>query len=193
MTSESNKFLEHPNVTTLTLFFFSVFVFMQVAKLQFFKVPRPLKAFSFFIFILSGFLFSCQKKAVFNAALYSGKSMERYDGEAYIGTPSSTKWFEIKDVNIDGNSLYISINYECSCEADEKFELVGSENLNLEVYPPARKATFVILGKPDTCKILRSRTVNFSIRELTSDKIRDVETDIIIAGWRKPIRYVYVP
>ena len=138
-------------------------------------------------------IFSCQKKAVFNAMLYSGQTMEKYDGVATLGAFQPTKKYEIKNVMIDGNSLYISVNYEASCSEKEVFVLMGNEKLNEEVYPPIRQIQLSIRPTSDTCRSLRSQTLNFNIREFTWEKERDIETDLELKGWRQRIRYVYLP
>lgn len=145
------------------------------------------------LFALSVIICSCQKKAVFNAMLYSGQSMERYDGVAVLGEFQPSKKYEIKNIMIDGNSLYISINYEASCEGKDKFELIGSETLNTEVFPPIRQVQLSVNSNGDPCTELKSKTVNFNIRELAWEKQRDEETDLDLKGWRGKIRYVYLP
>lgn len=146
-----------------------------------------------FLLVFSVVIVSCQKKAVFNAMLYSGQSMERYDGAAVLGEFQPSKKYEIKNIMIDGNSLYISINYEASCDGKDKFELIGSEKLNTDVYPPIRQVQFSVKPSGDPCTELKSRTVNFNIRELAWEKQRDEETDLDLKGWRGRIRYVYLP
>lgn len=152
---------------------------------------------SFFIVLLSSLsilaLSSCSKKSTFDAAMLSGKSLEQYDVMAKIGAFESCPMILIKDVRIDSNVLFFTIEYEGACDKEEVFECVGLERFNDQIYPPVRQVKLQFKPIADTCQEIKHRTLVVNIRELTVEKMRDVETDLQISGWRTKVRYVYVP
>jgi len=152
---------------------------------------------SFFIVLLSSLsvlaLSSCSKKAAWNAASLTGKSLEQYDVIAKIAAFESSPMVLIKDVRIDGNVLFFTIEYEGACDKEEVFNCVGLERFNDQIYPPIRLVKLQFKPIADTCQEVKQRTLVVNIRELTVEKMRDVETDLQISGWRTKVRYVYVP
>ncbi len=152
---------------------------------------------SFFILLLFGLsvlaLLSCSKKSTFDAAMLTGKSLEQYDVIAKIANFESSPMVLIKDVRIDGNVLFFTIEYEGACNKEEVFECVGLEKFNDQIYPPIRLIKLQFKPFADVCQEVKHRTLVVNIRELTVEKMRDVETDLQISGWRTKVRYVYVP
>lgn len=152
---------------------------------------------SFFIVLLFGLsvlaLSSCSKKSTFDAAMLTGKSLEQYDVIAKIANFESSPMVLIKDVGIDGNVLFFNIEYEGACDKEEVFECVGLERFNDQIYPPIRQVKLQFKPISDICQEYKQRTLVVNIRELTVEKMRDVETDLQISGWRTKVRYVYVP
>jgi hypothetical protein len=152
---------------------------------------------SFFKVLLSGLsvlaMTSCSKKSTFDAAMLTGKSLEQYDVMAKIGTFESCPMILIKDLRIDSNVLFFTIEYEGACDKEEVFECVGLERFNDKIYPPVRQVKLQFKPISDTCQEVKQRTLVVNIRELTVEKMRDVETDLQISGWRTKVRYVYVP
>lgn len=152
---------------------------------------------SFFIVLLLGLsvlaLSSCSKKSTFDAAMLTGKSLEQYDVIAKIANFESSPMVLIKDVGIDGNVLFFTIEYEGACDKEEVFECVGLERFNDQIYPPIRQVKLQFKPISDIFQEYKQRTLVVNIRELTVEKMRDVETDLQISGWRTKVRYVYVP
>lgn len=152
---------------------------------------------SFFIVLLLGLsvlaLSSCSKKSTFDAAMLTGKSLEQYDVIAKIANFESSPMVLIKDIGIDGNVLFFTIEYEGACDKEEVFECVGLERFNDQIYPPIRQVKLQFKPISDICQEYKQRTLVVNIRELTVEKMRDVETDLQISGWRTKVRYVYVP
>jgi hypothetical protein len=138
-------------------------------------------------------LSSCSKKSTFDAAMLTGKSLEQYDVIAKIGAFESSPMVLIKDVRIDGNVLFFSIEYEGACDKEEVFDCVGLERFNDQIYPPIRQVKLQFKPIADKCQEVKQRTLIVNIRELTVEKMRDVETDLQISGWRTKVRYIYVP
>lgn len=152
---------------------------------------------SFFTVLLFGLsvlaLSSCSKKSTFDAAMLTGKSLEQYDVIAKIANFESSPMVLIKDIGIDGNVLFFTIEYEGACDKEEVFECVGLERFNDQIYPPIRQVKLQFKPISDICQEYKQRTLVVNIRELTVEKMRDVETDLQISGWRTKVRYVYVP
>jgi hypothetical protein len=99
----------------------------------------------------------------------------------------------IKDVRIDSNVLFFTIEYEGACDKEEVFDCVGLERFNDQIYPPIRQVKLQFKPIDDICQEVKQRTLVVNIRELTVEKMRDAETDLQISGWRTKVRYVYVP
>jgi hypothetical protein len=75
---------------------------------------------------------SCSKKSTFDAAMLTGKSLEQYDVMAKIGAFESCPMILIKDVRIDSNVLFFTIEYEGACDKEEVFDCVGLERLMIK-------------------------------------------------------------
>jgi hypothetical protein len=144
------------------------------------------------IFILSAITFSlssCSKKSVF---IPTGKPLETIDFAAKIGTLPESDPYVIKNVFIDANLLYLTVQYDGSCNGKDVVELIGSEALS-QTEIPQRQVKLGIRASDPNCKEFRNQTFIINIRELTGLKERDFETDLQIIGWRTKIRYVFVP
>lgn len=98
-----------------------------------------------FIVLLSSLsvlaLSSCSKKSTFDAAMLTGKSLEQYDVIAIIANFESSPMILIKDVRIDGNVLFFTIEYEGACDKEEVFECAGLEQLNNQIFCKASKTS----------------------------------------------------
>jgi len=136
---------------------------------------------------------SCSRKVVRNLSQYVGKPLDQFDVIAKIGSFSSSPPLFIKDVRIDSNYLFCTVEYEGSCSKDETFECVGLEKMNENGYPPIRYVKIQYRAIIDDCKELKTRTLTINIRELAYEKLRNTETDLQINGWRSTIRYVFPP
>ena len=146
-----------------------------------------LKIFVFYIPFL--FVYSCSKKSVF---IPTGKPLEIADFAAKIGPMPKSDSYEIKNVLIDANFLYVTVQYEGSCSGKDVVELIGSEFLSDHLVP-IRQVKLVIRAQDESCREYQNRTFIINIRELTAEKERDFETDLQIHGWRTKVRYVFVP
>ena len=133
--------------------------------------------------------FSCSKKGVY---IPTGRPLETPDLAAKIGEKPESDTYEIKNVFIDGNLLYVSVKYEGSCSGKDVIEMIGSSNVSLTEIP-VRQVKLAIRAGDATCKENRNRTFVINIRELAAMKERDYETDLQINGWRTKVRYVFVP
>lgn len=148
--------------------------------------------FLFLVAIVS--LTSCAEKKYWDAALAAGKPLDEYDMMARLSEnflPSQT--YIITDARIDGNALFLTVEFQASCSGKDVFEIIGLEAMNIDVYPPVRKVKLIHQPSSETCKETTTRTIVVNIRELISVKERDAETDLELSGWSKKLRYVYPP
>lgn len=141
--------------------------------------------FSILFFTVS----SCSKKSVF---IPTGKPLEIANLAAKIGPTPESDAYEIKNVLIDANFLYVTVQYEGSCSGKDVVEMIGSEYLSDHMVP-VRNVKLAIRAQDESCKEYQNRTFIINIRELTAEKERDFETDLQIQGWRTKVRYVFVP
>jgi hypothetical protein len=132
---------------------------------------------------------SSSKKGVY---IPTGRPLETPDLAAKIGEKTESDAYEIQNVFIDGNLLYVSVKYEGSCSGKDVIEMIGSSNVSLTEIP-VRQVKLAIRAGDATCKENRNRTFIINIRELSAMKERDYETDLQINGWRTKVRYVFVP
>lgn len=142
-----------------------------------------------FFSILFFFISSCSKKSVF---IPTGKPLEIADFAAKIGPTPESNPYEIKNVLIDANLLYVTVQYEGSCSGKDVVEMIGSDYLSDHMIP-IRNVKLAIRSQDESCKEYQNRTFIINIRELTAEKERDFETDLQIQGWRTKVRYVFVP
>jgi hypothetical protein len=143
----------------------------------------------FAICLTFSMLNSCSQKGVY---IPTGKPLESIDFAAKIGAPPESAPYEIKNVLIDANLLYVTVQYQGSCSGKDVVEMIGSEFLSDQMVP-VRNVKLAIRAQDESCKEFRNRTFIINIRELTAEKERDFETDLQIQGWRTKVRYVFVP
>lgn len=137
---------------------------------------------------------SCAEKKFWDAALAAGKPLDEYDMMARLAEtypPSQT--YIITDARIDGNALFLTVEFQAACSGKDIFEIIGLEAMNIDVYPPVRKVKLIHQPSSETCKETTTRTIVVNIRELISVKERDAETDLELSGWSKKLRYVFPP
>jgi hypothetical protein len=142
-----------------------------------------------YLFFLASILTSCSNKGVF---IPNGQPLESIDFAARIGQMPNSDPYEVKNIFLDANLMYITVNYETSCSGKDVVEMIGSEVLS-DAMVPVRQVKLAIRSSDATCKEFRNRTFIVNIRELAGMKERDFETDLQIYGWRSKVRYVFVP
>ena len=142
-----------------------------------------------FFSILFYLVSSCSKKSVF---IPTGKPLETADFAAKIGPTPESDSYEIKNVLIDANFLYVTVQYDGSCSGKDVVEMIGSYVLSDHMVP-IRQVKLAIRAQDQSCKEYQNRTFIINIRELAGEKERDYETDLQIHGWRSRVRYVFVP
>jgi hypothetical protein len=144
----------------------------------------------FFIFSIAFFATSsCSNKGVY---IPTGKPLESIDFAAKIGQIPDSDPYEIKNIFVDANLLYVTVQYQGSCSGKDVVEMIGSEVLS-DHQVPVRKVKLAIRSQDANCTEYRNRTFIINVRELAAKKERDFETDLQILGWRSKVRYVFVP
>jgi hypothetical protein len=147
--------------------------------------------------ILGIFIFSYLFCLVFSCAnqgfyIPSGQPLESIDFAAKIGQTPESAPYEIKNIFIDANLLYVTVQYQGSCSGKDVVEMIGDEIISDQMIP-VRKVKLAIRSEDTSCKEYRNRTFVINIRELAAKKERDFETDLQIYGWRTKLRYVFIP
>jgi len=104
----------------------------------------------------------------------------------------NSKPFRIIDAHIDGNLLYLHVEYRKSCSGNDYFEFNGGELFYNERDIESREARLFIKGSGETCSVI-SETKTIDIRPLASLEQRDAEVLLYIGGWRTKMVYVFVP
>lgn len=143
----------------------------------------------FAICLTFSMVYSCSQKGIY---IPTGKPLESINFAAKIGPTPVSDPYEIKNVLIDANLLYVTVQYEGSCSGKDVVEMIGSDYLSDHMVP-IRNVKLAIRAQDESCKEYQNRTFIINIRELTAEKERDFETDLQIQGWRTKVRYVFVP
>ena len=104
----------------------------------------------------------------------------------------NSKPFRIIDAYIDGNLLYLQVEYRKSCAGIDYFEFIGGELFYNEQDLESREARLFIKGSGETCSVI-SETKIIDIRPLASLEQRDAEVILYIGGWRTKMTHVFVP
>ena len=104
----------------------------------------------------------------------------------------NSKPFRIIDAYIDGNLLYLQIEYRKSCSGTDYFEFIGGDLFLNERDVESREARLFIKGSGESCSLI-SETKTIDIRPLASLEQRDAMVLLYIGGWRTNMIYVFVP
>ena len=146
-----------------------------------------------FLFTVSYFLlFSCHSNKHMNTAALTGKKLEKATimGQLTEEFPPTSN-YKINDVSLDGNFLYISFEYQASCNGTDKFEFYGTLS-DASIYPPRRQIKLIIVPSQDTCKSLEYNTLVINISELCYSKTPNDVIDLILQGWKTTLTYNYI-
>jgi hypothetical protein len=135
---------------------------------------------------------SCSSNKNMNAALLTGKKMEKPTlmGQLTETFPPTAN-YKINDVSLDGNYLFLSFEYQASCNGKDKFEFYGTLS-DASVYPPKRNVKLVIIPSGDTCRSLEYSTQIINVSELCYSKTPNDVIDLILQGWKTKLTYHYI-
>jgi hypothetical protein len=110
--------------------------------------------------------------------------------KAILGDVSKmTDPFTITGVALTGNNLTLVVQYSGGCAA-HGFQLVGSEYLSKSL-PPIRQVALIHESNGDMCKMLKTDTLCFDIRDLAYKQESASEVILTLQGWIESVNYVF--
>ncbi|MBB78007.1 MAG: hypothetical protein CL844_03275 [Crocinitomicaceae bacterium] len=109
--------------------------------------------------------------------------------KAKIGELNNSDPFDIKNIEMQNNTLLISLSYTGGC-GEHSFEMIGSESL-LKTNPPKRKVKLIHKNHEDYCKKIINEEISVFISDLSCTKMKGAETILLLDGWDKEIKYIY--
>lgn len=118
------------------------------------------------------------------------KPKRPYQLKAQIGDISQrSDFYEIKSASIEGNKMYINIQYSGGCER-HTFELLGSEGV-LKSLPPQRAIRLIHHNNDDMCESIVNETIEADLTDLAFEKTRGSEIVLNLDGYSKPLKFIY--
>lgn len=110
--------------------------------------------------------------------------------KAILGDVSKmTDPLTIKGITLTGNNLSLVVQYSGGC-ATHGFQLVGSEYLSKSL-PPIRQVALIHEANGDMCKMLKTDTLCFDIRDLAYKQESASEVILTLQGWIESVNYVF--
>lgn len=95
----------------------------------------------------------------------------------------------ISDVRIQGNTLFIDVNYSGGC-AEHAFSVVGSAMIAKSL-PPIRAIQLVHNANGDQCKKMEMKTLEVDIKALAYQQEPGSKIFLTLDGWKERIEYTY--
>ena len=102
---------------------------------------------------------------------------------------NATDPLTIIGVAVTGNNLSLVVQYSGGC-ATHSFQLVGSEYLSKSL-PPIRQVALIHQANGDMCKMLKTDTLCFDIRDLAYKQEPSSEVFLNLQGWNESVNYVF--
>ena len=90
---------------------------------------------------------------------------------------------------IAGNNMSLVVQYSGGC-ATHGFQLIGSAYLSKSL-PPIRQILLVHQSNGDMCKMLKTDTLCFDIRDFAYKQEVSSEVVLNIQGWNEPVTYTF--
>lgn len=118
-----------------------------------------------------------------------GKPKRKIQIKAQIGDAKEKDPVRINDVSIEGNTLFIAIQYTGGCKK-HSFELIGDESI-MKSLPPKRNITLVHDANEDSCEGLIKDMIEADISELAATAYSGSEIILILKGYKEEIKYIY--
>jgi len=139
---------------------------------------------------LSSIVISCSTpKKISDKNIVIEKNHNYRKIKAKIGELNNSDPFDIKNIEIQNNTLLISLSYSGGC-GEHSFQMNGSEAL-LKTNPPKRKVKLIHKNHEDYCKKIIDETISVFISDLSCNKMKGAETILLLDGWDKEIKYIY--
>lgn len=123
------------------------------------------------------------------AIIQEGKPQRNAMVKATIGSFKESDTFSIQDVQINGNTLLLTITYGGGC-ADHQFEFIGSPMI-MKSMPPIRSVQLIHDSANDNCKAIVTRIVEIDLKNIAYTPKPGSELMLMLKGWDKKIKYTY--
>lgn len=118
------------------------------------------------------------------------KPKRPYQVKARIGDISQrSDFYEIQSASIEGNKMYINIQYSGGCERHD-FQLIGSPAVAKSL-PPQRSIKLIHKNNGDMCESLVYETIEADLSELALEKKRGSEIVLNLEGFTEPLKFIY--
>ena len=109
--------------------------------------------------------------------------------KAILGDFKDSDTYEIKSVNIQGNTLFMEITYVGGCGIHQ-FELIG-QSMIIKTLPPKRSITLVHKNEDDSCRSIVTRILEIDIKDLAFNQTPNAEIILMLKGWKNDINYSF--
>jgi hypothetical protein len=96
---------------------------------------------------------------------------------------------EITSCKVEGNKMYLSVNYSAGCQ-EHSFKLIGSSNISKSL-PPIRSVELFHENNEDSCRELISKVIEIDIRSLAYMQEKGSVIYLTLEGWNERITYTY--
>lgn len=108
---------------------------------------------------------------------------------AKLGEPKRSDAITINNARIEGNLMYLVVEYSGGCEEHE-FELIGSYAVAKSL-PPQRGIQLQHNANGDNCRALITDTLIANIEVLAAAQTKGSEIFLNLEGYGKQLKYIY--
>ena len=108
---------------------------------------------------------------------------------AKLGEPKRSDAITINNARIEGNLMYLVVEYSGGCEEHE-FELIGSYAVAKSL-PPQRGIQLHHNANGDNCRALITDTLIANIEVLAAAQTKGSEIFLNLEGYGKQLKYIY--
>lgn len=109
---------------------------------------------------------------------------------AEIGTTKEVSApLEITGCKIEGNRMYLSVNYSGGCQ-EHSFKLIGSPNISKSL-PPIRSIQLFHDNNDDSCRELISKVIVVDIKALAHKQEKESVIYLTLDGWNEKVTYTF--
>lgn len=109
---------------------------------------------------------------------------------AEIGTTKEISApLEITGCKIEGNKMYLSVNYSGGCQ-EHSFKLIGSPNISKSL-PPIRSIQLFHENNEDSCRELITKVIEVDISALAYKQEDGSVIQLTMEGWEEKITYTF--
>lgn len=117
------------------------------------------------------------------------KPERNYMMKAKIGEFGESAPFEIHDVRVEGNLMFVNITFEGGCGV-HKFKMIGSP-MTMKSMPAKRSVQISREIEREECKDTVKKILEIDISELADSQTSGSEIYLLLDGWDKEIHYTF--